>query len=57
MNEELQALKNLVDKLEECQPYIDDTFILGYVHGGRYDGPTYGEELKAAKEILKKHNL
>lgn len=57
MNEELQALKNLVDKLEECQPHIDYAFIATHSDEDPYDGPTYGEELEAAKEILKKHNL
>ncbi len=48
-----EALKALVEKLDECQPHINGAFMMAFtIRGGNYDGPTYEQELKDAREAL-----
>ena len=47
------AAQKFVDKLNECQPYIDNAFVMEFVHGREHQGPTYGKELENLKKILK----
>lgn len=46
------ALRNLCDKLDLVGPAVANAFILEAAHGRRYNGPNYGEELKAARSAL-----
>ncbi len=46
------ALRDLVDALDRCKPGIDSAFSMAWVHGQRYDGPTYEKELEAARTAL-----
>ena len=46
------ALRELVDALDRCKPGIDSAFSMAWVHGQRYDGPTYEKELEAARTTL-----
>ena len=49
----LDALKDLVEKLDECKPHIDNAFFMTHeLRGGKYDGPTYEKELKAANDLV-----
>lgn len=49
----LRALSRaLCDKLDECAPHIASAFVLGAVHGARYTGPSYADELAALKIAL-----
>ena len=43
----------LVDALDRCEPGITGAFAFQQLHGGSYDGPTYGEELKALRAALR----
>lgn len=53
------ALAALVKRLEmiEADPGYQDVWMLHHVHGGRYTGPTYVRQLRAAKAALKKERL
>lgn len=46
------ALSDLVNALDACQPGITDAFTFHHIHGGRYTGPTYNEELARARKAL-----
>jgi len=48
-----EALSALVDKLDECKPYVDGAFTFQQLHGGRYTGPNYGDELLAARAAIR----
>ncbi len=49
-----EALKALVEKLDEIEPHINSAFMMAYtIRGGQYDGPTYEQEMKDAREALK----
>ena len=53
MERMLAALKDLVEKLNECKPHIDTAFFMTHeLRGGKYDGPTYEKELKAANDLV-----
>ena len=49
------ALQGLVDRLDEihADPAYKSVWTSYYVHGGRYDGPTYVEALARARAALK----
>ena len=49
------ALKNLVDKLDliEKNDEYQGVWGLYHVHGGNYKGPTYEQEIKKARALLK----
>jgi hypothetical protein len=47
-----EALAALVTKLDECEPYITNAFLLCAVRGATYAGPSYENELKAARAAL-----
>lgn len=47
-----EALQDLVDKLDAVEPIVAAWAMLAHVHGQRYKGPNYGEELSHAKEVL-----
>ena len=56
--EEIYAsAKALVDRMEEVHgsPEFSGVWMLYHVHGGRYDGPSYSDELEKLKEVLKRH--
>ncbi len=36
----------LVMKIDECLPAVASASVMSYIHGARYTGPTFGEELK-----------
>jgi hypothetical protein len=48
------AAKALVDKLDEvhASPAMQSVWVMNHIHGGRYDGPNYAEELKALRAAL-----
>lgn len=46
------ASSALVKKLDACKPHLDGLAVLNHVHGGQYDGPTYGEELEQLRSIV-----
>jgi len=46
------ALSALVAKLDECDPHMTSAFSWAYIHGHVYSGPTYTEELEAARKVL-----
>lgn len=46
------AAANLVKALDACMPEITATAHLAWVHGQRYSGPTFNEELEALREAL-----
>ena len=48
------ALAALVSRLDEvhAHPAYKSVWTLHMIHGGRYDGPTYVEELARAREAL-----
>jgi len=50
------ALKNLVDKLTEVENNSEykGIWTVAYVHGIQYAGPSYAEELSAARLVLKR---
>ena len=49
----LEVLRNLVNKLDECQSHIDGAFQMAFsVRGHEYKGPNYGEEMKAARALV-----
>ena len=41
-----------VEKLEQLQPSIDGMYHFAYIHGVKYDGPTYEAELKTLRAAL-----
>lgn len=47
-----ETLRDLVDALDACEPGIEAAFMMQQIHGGRYTGPTYSDELEAAKAAL-----
>jgi hypothetical protein len=47
-----QAARALVAKLDECEPHITDAFLHRELRCGPYEGPNYGEELKALRRLL-----
>lgn len=49
-----EALKALVEKLDECAPHVNNVFFMAFENrGGKYTGPTYEVELREAREALK----
>ena len=48
------ALKGLVDRLDEihADPRYESVWASYMIHGGRYNGPTYVEELARARAAL-----
>ena len=50
------ALSNLVDAIEcvHSDPEYKSVWTLHHIHGGKYKGPGYGEELERARAILEK---
>jgi len=47
------ALHNLVSKLDECKPHIDNAFYMAWnVRGHEYEGPDYGAEISSARRVL-----
>ena len=48
-----EALRNLIDKLDAVEPTLQGWAVLAHIHGQRYDGPTYENELRCARELLK----
>jgi hypothetical protein len=50
------ALEKLVDKIEEVCDHdsFKGVFEVSYIHGFKYDGPTFTESLKEAKALLKR---
>lgn len=56
MGERIAALEAaagaLVRKLRLVQPVIENAFVMAAVHGARYDGPNYGNELRALERAL-----
>ena len=42
----------LVLALERCDRAIVGAFAFSAIHGNEYDGPTYGVELDALRELL-----
>ena len=48
----LGALKNLCDKLDECEPHINAAFGFAAIHGARYEGPNYAIAHKEARAAL-----
>lgn len=47
------AIRNFVNKLDECKPHIDGAFQMAFqVRGREYKGPNYGEELKALRQFV-----
>ena len=51
------ALDALVKKLDLVLPACDNAFVFMAIHGMPYDGPTIEQELKDAKEALRKADL
>ena len=49
---EREALRALVEKLDECLPHMSRAFAFAQVHGQGYSGPTFGKELEAARKAL-----
>jgi hypothetical protein len=47
-----RAASELVVKLDACKPYIDNANLMQSLHGIKYNGPTYGEELERLREVL-----
>ncbi|MGI9293432.1 MAG: hypothetical protein ACR2PS_05565 [Pseudomonadales bacterium] len=44
---------SLVDKLDECQPHIDNAFVQAFmIRGHDYTGPNYEKELQRVKDTL-----
>jgi len=52
MGEIERALEALVNKLDEVSPFISQQTEFMLIHGHKYTGPNYGEELKAARQAL-----
>lgn len=50
-----RVLQNLVSKLQEIDrhPMVAAVFTIAMIHGVKYDGPQYSEELAAAVDMLK----
>jgi len=42
----------LIIKLDACAPYINNAFLMKQLHGSRYTGPTFNEELEKLREVL-----
>ena len=52
-NERLrEAAEKFLGKLEECDPYLSDAFLVRQQHCGPYTGPTYAEELANLRTAL-----
>ncbi len=47
-----EAVQAFLDKLDVCQPYIDNAFVMLAIRGMEHTGPTYGEELEALRAAL-----
>lgn len=50
--EEWEAVRALVAALDTCKPAIDGAFTMAHIHGHRYSGPTYNEELERVRALL-----
>lgn len=50
-----EALRVLIEKLDEVHdnPEYASVWTIWHVHCGDYEGPTYIEELEAAKSVLR----
>lgn len=48
-SEKAQAL---VAALDACKPALDGWAVMNHVHGGCYDGPTFGAELETLRAAL-----
>lgn len=46
------AAATFLAKLDLCQPYIDNAFVMMAIRGMEHTGPTYGEELSALRQAL-----
>lgn len=58
-NDIQKVLKNLVEKLDliDNDPSMQGIYSIAFVHGYRYTGPNYKEELDAARALLKNVKL
>lgn len=50
--EEREAVADLVKALDACKAGIESAFEWAWLHGQRYDGPTYDRELERVRAIL-----
>ena len=46
------AAAQLVRKLEAVEPAINSAFTIAYIHGSKYDGPSYGVEVEELRRLL-----
>ena len=60
MSGDIIKLRDVVDKadklvqaLEAATKDMDGVFVMAHVHGYKYSGKTYGEELEALKQSIK----
>ncbi len=53
-DEMLGVLRKLVAKIDECAPHVGDAFLHRELRCGPYDGPSYAEELAAARTLIAK---
>ncbi len=51
------VLEGLADKCDAVADATLGVFVLHQVYGGKYDGPTYEQELKDARAALEKERL
>ena len=47
-----QTLTALVAKLDECAPAINSACMIASLHGKAYKGPSFGDELAAARALV-----
>jgi hypothetical protein len=48
----LGALRNLCDKLDAIKKPVDDLTVFAYIHGYKYQGPSFVEEYDAARAAI-----
>lgn len=46
------VLEALVAKLEVALPALDNLAVLAHIHGADYTGPTFGQEVVDARQLL-----
>lgn len=47
-----RTIKAFLAKYKECEPYLVDAFSFQMIHGLKYDGPNWSEELAALTALV-----
>jgi hypothetical protein len=47
-----EVLLNLISKIEEIEPHVNNMCKISQIHGVPYRGPNYNKEMIKAKQLL-----